>query len=132
MLNLYDKMTDPQVARKIWARNIVGIHGWGLTLETHDPPTVHGGLSGSQILLFLAVDAFLGIERYHTDSQLKMQISQNLREVAASFRRHSFRRLLSEKSPDDIAIGKALDQMVKQLRVSERAPHRWSNDDIDN
>jgi hypothetical protein len=121
MQNLYEKMNDPHVARAIWVRHVSGIHGWGLTLETDDPPVEYGGLSGSQILLFLAVDAFLGIDRYHSDGELKMHISRNTRDVAATIRRYSFRKLLSEKSEDDIAIGKALERMVKQLRVSEIA-----------
>lgn len=119
MQNLYEKMNDPHVSRTIWVRHVSGIHSWGLTLETDDPPVEYGGLSGSQILLFLAVDAFLGIDRYHSDDELKMHISRNMRDVAATIRRYSFRKLLSEKSKDDIAIGKALDGMVKQLRVSE-------------
>ncbi|KAJ6184692.1 hypothetical protein N7519_005993 [Penicillium mononematosum] len=123
MQNLYVKMNDPHVSRAIWVRHISGIHSWGLTLETDDPPVEYGGLSGSQILLFLAVDAFLGIDRYHSDEELKMHISRNMRDFSATIRRYSFRKLLSEKSEDDIAIGKALEGMVKQLR-SFRAVHK--------
>lgn len=118
MQHLYDKMNDPNVARAIWVRHVSGIHSWGLTLETDNPPVEYGGLSGSQILVFLAVDAFLGIDRYHTDEELKMHISRNMRDAAATIRRSSFRKLLSEKFEDDIAIEKALERMVKQLRVS--------------
>ena len=117
MQNLYEKMNDPHVERAIWVRHVSGIHSWGLTLETDEPPVEYGGLSGSQILLFLAVDAFLGINRYHSDGELKMQISRNMRDVAATIRRYSFRNQLSEKSEDDVAIGKMLNRMVKQLRV---------------
>ncbi|KAL2867572.1 uncharacterized protein BJX67DRAFT_371908 [Aspergillus lucknowensis] len=123
MQNLYTKMNDPYVSRAIWVRHVSGIHSWGLTIETDDPPVEYGGLSGSQILLFLAVDAFLGVDRYHSDGELKMHISRNMRDVAAAIRRHSFRRLLSEKSEDDVRIAKALEGMVRQLR-SFRAVHK--------
>jgi hypothetical protein len=119
MLNLFEKMTDAHVSRAVWVRHISGIHGWGLTLETDNPPIVYGGLSGSQILLFLAVDAFLGINCYHSDAQQKMQISRNIRDVAEAIRKYSFRKNLSERSADDVAIEKALQAMIKQLRVSE-------------
>lgn len=116
---VYERMNNPHIARAIWVRHVSGIHSWGLTLEADDPPVEYGGLSGSQSLLFLAVDAFLGIERYHSDSELKMHISGNMRDVAATFRRYSFRKLLTEKSEDDIAIENALRRMVNQLRVSK-------------
>ncbi len=124
MQNLYDKMNDPHVARTIWVRHVSGIHSWGLTLETDDPPVEYGGLSGSQILLFLAVDAFLGIDRYHTDEELRMHISQNMRDVAATIRKTSFRKLLSESIEEDVALEKALGRMVKQLRVSKLKAHQ--------
>ncbi|KAH6645348.1 hypothetical protein BKA67DRAFT_595736 [Truncatella angustata] len=123
LLNLYEKMNDPHVARAIWVRHISGVHSWGLTHETDGSPVEYGGLSGSQILLFLAVDAFLGIDRYHSDDQQKRHISLNLRNVAATIRRYSFRKLLSEKSEDDIALENAFQRMVKQLR-SFRAVHK--------
>ncbi|KAI1745730.1 hypothetical protein F4680DRAFT_443200 [Xylaria scruposa] len=120
---VYERMNDPYIARSIWVRHVSGIHSWGLTLETDDPPVEYGGLSGSQALLFMAVDAFLGINQYHSDSELKMHVSGNMRDVAAAFRRHSFRNLLSEKSEDDIAIRNVLKQMANQLR-SFRAVHK--------
>jgi hypothetical protein len=120
-------MNDPHVARAIWVRHVAGVHSWGLTHETDNPPIEYGGLSGSQILLFLAVDAFAGIDRYHSEDQQKRHISRNLRHVAATIGRHSFRKLLSERSEDDIAIGKAFQRMAKQLRVSKSIAHRKSN-----
>jgi hypothetical protein len=112
-------MNDPHVARSIWVRHVAGVHSWGLTHETDNPPVEYGGLSGSQILLFLAVDAFLGIDRYHQEDQQKRHISRNLRHVATTIGKYSFRNQLSEKSEVDIAIEQTFQRMVKQLRVSK-------------
>lgn len=120
MQMLYEKMHEPNLSRAIWVRHVSGILSWGLTHDVDGSLVAFGGLSGSQILLFLVVDAFLGIDRYHTDAELKMHIPKNMRDVAATMGRYSFRKHLSEKSEDDIAIGKTLTRMVKQLRVSEQ------------
>ncbi|KAI0537875.1 hypothetical protein GGR58DRAFT_513508 [Xylaria digitata] len=120
---VFERMNDPYIARAVWVRHVSGIHSWGLTLETDDPPIEYGGLSGSQALLFISVDAFLGINRYHSDDELKRDISREMRDVATAFRRYSFRRLLSEKSEEDIPIENALKRMVNQLR-SFRAVHK--------
>lgn len=116
--NLYEKMNDPHVARAIWVRHVAGVHSWGLTHEKDNHSVEYGGLSGSQILLFLAIDAFLGIDRYHSEDQQKRHISRNLRGVATTISKHSFRHQLSEKSEQDIAMRKTFQNMVNQLRVS--------------
>ncbi|KAG6358548.1 hypothetical protein INS49_012065 [Diaporthe citri] len=123
LLYLYEKMNEPYVSRAIWVRHVSGVHSWGMTHESDRCPVEYGGLSGSQILLFLAVDAFLGIERYHTNAQHKMHILKNFRNVAETIRRHSFRHQLTGKSDEDVAIENAFQRIIKQLR-SFRAVHK--------
>ncbi|KAI0123701.1 hypothetical protein BJ170DRAFT_598904 [Xylariales sp. AK1849] len=114
--NLYEKMNDPHVARSVWVRHVSGIHSWGATVKSDKSSIEYGGLSGSQILTFLAVDAFLGLAPYQSDGEMKMHISKNMREVCATIRKHSFRGKLSER-PEDAAISEALDRITKQMRT---------------
>lgn len=114
--NLYEKMNNAHVARSIWVRHVSGIHSWGL-IESNENPVEYGGLSGSQILTFLVLDGFLGIDRYHSDHEMKMHISKNMRDLCATFNKYSFRKKLSD-APEDLAIRGVMDRMVKQLRVS--------------
>lgn len=123
LLYLYERMNEPYVSRAIWVRHVSGVHSWGMTHESDRCPVEYGGLSGSQILLFLAVDAFLGIERYHTSAQHKMHISKNFRNVAETIRRCSFRHQLTGKSDEDVAIENAFQRIIKQLRVSKDTAH---------
>ena len=123
MQYLYEHMNEPHVARSVWVRHVSGIHSWGAADASYDNEIEYGGLSGSQILLFLAVDAFLGLYHYHAEDEMKMHISGNMRNVCAVITAHSFRKKLSEKNPHDIALGKVFDQMVKQLRVSLKKLH---------
>lgn len=122
LLYLYEKMNEPYVSRAIWVRHVSGVHSWGMTHEADQCPVEYGGLSGSQIPLFGAVDAFLGIQRYHTNAQHKMQISKNCRNFTEALRRYSFRHQLTGNSDKDVAIENALQQIIKQLRVSPH-PH---------
>lgn len=114
--NLYERMNDPYVVRSVWVRHVSGIHSWGAALESDEKSIEYGGLSGSQILLFLTVDAFLGIGRYHSEDEMKMHISKNMRDLCTVIGKHSFRKQLS-KQPEDLAISEVLDGMIKQLRV---------------
>lgn len=118
--NVYQKMKEPYIARSVWVRYIAGIHGWGMTNKSDKVLTEYGGLSGSQILVFSAVDAFLGLIPYHSEELLEMHVSKNMRDLCDVLGNHSFRNSLSgtEGQEEDTAIRKALDCMVKELRVS--------------
>ncbi len=119
ILYLYDNMNDPNVSRAIWVRHVSGIHSWGLTSDSEHGPIEYGGLSGSQTLIFLSVDAFLGIASYHSDEEIKMHISKNMRNVFAAMQRHCFRPSLAKSgSVEDLAMVEVMDRIVKQMRVS--------------
>ncbi|KAI0867765.1 hypothetical protein GGS24DRAFT_507467 [Hypoxylon argillaceum] len=120
--NIYEHMNDLHVAHSVWAKHISGIHGWAMKLESDKNQVEYGGLSGSQILVFQAVDAFLGLSSYHPDHEIAWHISRNMRFLSTALRVHSFRKRLS-KSHDDASIGTVLDQMIKQLR-NFRSVHR--------
>lgn len=118
ILHLFDNMNEPNVSRAIWVRHVSGIHSWGLTSDTEHGPVEFGGLSGSQTLIFLAVDAFLGIDQYHSEEEIRMHISKNMRNVFAAMKRHCFRPQLAKGgSAEDLAIIEVMDRIVKQMRV---------------
>ncbi|OAQ99174.1 hypothetical protein LLEC1_01748 [Akanthomyces lecanii] len=118
ILYLFDNMNDPNVSRAIWVRHVSGIHSWGLTADSEHGPVEYGGLSGSQTLIFLSVDAFLGIPSYHSDDEIKMHISKNMRNVFAAMQRHCFRPHLAKSgSAEDLAIIEVMDRIVKQMRT---------------
>ncbi|KAH8635156.1 hypothetical protein IG631_10557 [Alternaria alternata] len=62
MDNLHDKM----IAHSVWLSKVQGFRAWGI--DHYDKETdkweTFDGLSGNQVLLFQALDAFLGIEQY--------------------------------------------------------------------
>lgn len=118
------KMNDPHIARAVWARHIGGVHGWAAAAEDESGGGSSysqsvGGLSGSRILLFGVLDAFLGIAPYQPDGgEKEMHMSRNMRRVCMAVEAHSFRGRLGDGAGNE-AIGEALDRGVKQLRVSE-------------
>ncbi|KAJ3493701.1 hypothetical protein NLG97_g4565 [Lecanicillium saksenae] len=118
VLYLYNNMNDPNISRAIWVRHVSGIHSWGLTSDSEHGPVEYGGLSGSQTLIFLAIDAFLGIVSYHSEEEIRMHISKNMREVFAAMKKYCFRSELSKGgSAEDQAIMKVMDRIVKQMRT---------------
>ncbi|KAJ6781024.1 hypothetical protein PWT90_04926 [Aphanocladium album] len=118
MLHLYNNMNDPNVSRAIWVRHVSGIHSWGLTSDSEHGPVEYGGLSGSQTLIFLAIDAFLGIDSYHSDEKVKMHISKNMRNVSAAMEKYCFRPQLAKNgSAEDLAISEVMGRIVKQMRT---------------
>ncbi|ATY62009.1 hypothetical protein A9K55_007092 [Cordyceps militaris] len=118
ILHLYDNMNESNVSRALWVRHVSGIHSWGLTAETEHGPVEYGGLSGSQTLIFLSMDAFIGIPSYHSDEEIRMHISKNMRSVFALMKKHCFRPQLNKSdAAEDLAIVQVMDRIVKQMRT---------------
>ncbi|TQV90868.1 Indoleamine 2,3-dioxygenase [Cordyceps javanica] len=118
ILHLYNNMNEPNVSRAIWVRHVSGIHSWGLTSDSEHGPVEYGGLSGSQTLIFLAMDAFIGVPSYHSEDEIKMHICKNMRNVFAAMKRHCFRPKLEKGgSAEDLAIIEVMDRIVKQMRT---------------
>lgn len=119
ILHLFENMNDPNVSRAIWVRHVSGIHSWGLTSDSEHGPVEYGGLSGSQTLIFLAVDAFLGMPSYHSNEEIRMHISKNMRNVFAAMKKYCFRPDLAKSgAAEDLAISEVMERIVKQMRVS--------------
>jgi len=116
--NLHDK----NIARSIWLSKIQGFFAWGAghynaatgEWEKYD------GLSGNQLLLFQALDAFLGIEQYLSQRDQEMSVPRRQRELCHALRKHSFRERLARMGEDVNVDGILRDfaTILKQLRVN--------------
>jgi hypothetical protein len=123
MDNLHDKM----IAHSVWLSKIQGFQAWGVGHYDTDTDTwdTFDGLSGNQVLLFQALDAFLGIEQYLPLRDMERNLPRRQRELCYALRKHSFRRALSETDKEDKGIADMLqnfEDILKRLRVSRSSP----------
>jgi hypothetical protein len=117
-----DNLHDMIVARSVWLSRIQGFYAWGI--GHYDEGTQDwdkfDGLSGNQVLLFQALDAFLAIEQYLSPRDQERNVSKRQREFCHALRRHSFRAILIETphDADVVEILRNFDEILKRLRVS--------------
>jgi hypothetical protein len=117
-----DNLHDTIVARSVWLSRIQGFYAWGI--GHYDEGTQDwdkfDGLSGNQVLLFHALDAFLGIEQYLSPRDQERNVPKRQREFCHALRRHSFRAILIETphDADVVEILRNFDEILKRLRVS--------------
>jgi hypothetical protein len=118
----FDRLHDKMIARSVWLSRIQGFYAWGVGHydEENDEWEKFDGLSGNQVLLFQALDAFLDIEQYLSSRDQERNVPKNQRQLCHVLRKYSFRRLLSEASHDEheIAIMQSFNEILKKLRVS--------------
>ncbi|KAI0481314.1 hypothetical protein GGR56DRAFT_688989 [Xylariaceae sp. FL0804] len=124
----YDTMSDRTIPKAIWLSRVQGFFGWGVghVDESTGELVRFDGLSGNQILLFQAVDAFLGFEQYLSGRDLERNVPARQRRLCRALRDHSFRDKVSSDSPRDGGeerIAVEIDAMIKQLRLF-RCAHR--------
>ncbi|KAJ4154926.1 hypothetical protein LMH87_000197 [Akanthomyces muscarius] len=60
----YDRLHDQKVARSVWVSHVQGFLGWAAVYQHEQTGEIvkFDGLSGNQMLLFRALDAFLGMD----------------------------------------------------------------------
>jgi hypothetical protein len=119
----FDRLHDKMIARSVWLPYVQGFDGWGLgryNREKQEWEKFHG-LSGNQVLLFQALDAFLGIDQYLSPQDQERNVPKRQRELCGMLRKHSFRGVLNEMTGDEheVAISRSMDEIVKRLRVSD-------------
>ncbi|KAK8139035.1 hypothetical protein PG984_002415 [Apiospora sp. TS-2023a] len=117
----YDRLQDSKVARSVWLSYIQGFQGWGVGRYINNKYIKHDGVSGSHVLFFQALDAFLGLGRYLTDEAMDLYIPRRQRDLCMALREHSIRARLCGK--EDAGIIAGFDKIVDQMRVF-RAAHR--------
>lgn len=115
LLVFYKDLTESRVSHSVWLSYIQGFQAWGVGRMIDGEFIKYDGLSGSHVLLFQALDAFLGMERYLTDENMSRYIPVNQRAICIAFRKHSFRNRL--KGHGDTRIEEAFRKIVNHLRV---------------
>lgn len=118
----YDRMHEQKIARSVWLPHVQGFFAWGVGYmdEASGEWVRFDGLSGNQVLLFQALDAFLGIEPYLSQRDRERNVPARQRALCSVFEKHSFRRQLDDAPQDDNAdrIRAQFDEILKRLRVS--------------
>lgn len=118
----FDNMHDQVIARSVWLSHIQGFQAWGI--GHYDPNTAEwerfDGLSGNQVLLFQALDAFMGIEQYLSSRDQERNVPRRQRDFCHALRKHSFRAKLEALRGDQCVDGmcRDLDGVIVKLRVS--------------
>ncbi|KAK4185422.1 hypothetical protein QBC35DRAFT_503696 [Podospora australis] len=128
----YDRVHDSKIARSVWLRNVQGFYGWGVGSDRREPITTDSagqkewekfdGLSGNQVLLFQALDAFLGLEAYLPKLVQERNVPELQRDFCDVVGKYGFRHLLSDDGIEG-EIKNEFGEIVKRLRVF-RSAHR--------
>ena len=115
----YDRVHDKTIARDAWLSRVQGFYAWGMGVE--DARTgkwiKFDGLSGNQVMLFQAVDAFLGLEVYLSEETRHGNVPRLQREFCDAVARASFRGLLGDEGVEGKIQGE-MGEIVKRMRVS--------------
>lgn len=112
----YDGLVESRVSKEVWLSYVQGFQGWGIGRKINGKFVKYDGISGSHVLFFQALDAFLGIERYLSEELLKRSIPRRQRELCDTLREHCFRLKVKKDSEIDVE----LKRMVQSLKVSTR------------
>ncbi|KAK6084492.1 hypothetical protein SCUP234_03281 [Seiridium cupressi] len=106
---------------------VMGFFAWGA--GSIDDATgefdKYDGLSGNQVLLFQALDAFLGIQPYLSQRDKERNVPARQRALCEIFEKHSFRAKLSEDTNDEVEVRivNEFTEILKRLRMF-RSAHR--------
>lgn len=112
----YDGLVDAKVSRKVWLSYCQGFQGWGVGRVIDGRHVKYDGLSGNHVLIFQAIDAFFGMERYLIDENMIRYIPVRQREFTSVLRRHSIRAQI-EKGEDE-EIRAEIGKLVQAMKVS--------------
>ncbi|KKY32254.1 hypothetical protein UCDDA912_g07795 [Diaporthe ampelina] len=117
----YDRMHEQKIARSVWLPHVQGFFAWGVGHmdEASGEWIRFDGLSGNQVLLFQALDAFLGIEPYLSLRDRERNVPARQRALCSVFEKHSFRRQLNDtpQDADTDRIRAQFDEILKRLRL---------------
>lgn len=116
MMTFYENLHDSKISRKIWLSYIQSFQGWGAGRIINGKFVKYDGLSGNHVLIFQAIDAFLGLERYLTDENMDRYIPVNQRNLCLSLKKHCIRAKLGEGA-EDRAIADEISKILNHMRV---------------
>jgi hypothetical protein len=114
----YDRLHNSVVAHSAWLSHVQGFYAWsaGYVDEATGDWIQFDGLSGNQVVIFQALDAFCGLGRYMDEKTRERNIPTRQRMLVEVLEKHSFRtKLLSSREDSDIA--QEFENIIKRLRV---------------
>ncbi|KAE8149661.1 hypothetical protein BDV25DRAFT_155887 [Aspergillus avenaceus] len=117
----YDGLTASRVSKEVWLSYVQGFQGWGVGRMINGEYVKFDGLSGNHVLIFQALDAFLGIGRYLSDENMDRYIPGRQRDLCVALKKHSFRGKL--KGPMDCQIEEEFKKIVNHMKLF-RSAHR--------
>jgi hypothetical protein len=112
----YDGLVDAKVSRKVWLSYCQGFQGWGVGRVIDGRHVKYDGLSGNHVLIFQAIDAFFGMERYLIDENMIRYIPVRQREFTSVLRRHSIRAQIEKGEYEEFRA--EISKLVQAMRVS--------------
>lgn len=115
LLVFYENLTKSRVSHLVWLSYVQGFQGWGVGRMIDGKFVKYDGLSGSHVLFFQALDAFLGMDRYLTDEHMIRYIPVNQRRLCITFKKYSFRT--KSKEHNDMRIENEFTKIVNCLKV---------------
>lgn len=112
----HSNLIDAKVSKDVWMSYTQGVHGWGAGNIIDGTLVIYNGVSGSHILAFHVLDAFLGIPSYLPKEEMQRYVPTRQREFSAAIRSHCFRDQIDNlKSPH---LCKSTERLVQQFKVS--------------
>jgi hypothetical protein len=117
-----DRTREHIIAHSVWLPHVQGFYAWGVGHYNEEKQewAKYDGLSGNQVLLFQALDAFLGIDQYLSQLDQDRNVPKRQRDMCHALRKYSFRSTLSAQSGNDdkISIMRSMDMIIKRIKVS--------------
>ncbi|KAH6639607.1 hypothetical protein C7974DRAFT_135175 [Boeremia exigua] len=115
----YDNLNESKVSQSVWLSYVQGFQGWGVGKIVDGKFIKYDGLSGNHVLIFQALDAFLGLDRYLTDEDMVRYIPVNQRNLCLALKKNCLR----SKIQGNQALENIFAEIVKKLKVF-RTAHR--------
>lgn len=108
-------LTEQKISKSKWMRFTQGFHGWGLEKVVDNRAVVHNGVSGSHVLVFHVIDAFLGLEPYLPNDEMELYVPLQQRQFSTAVRHSCFRHEVSEDRHPSLYA--RMQQLAQQMRV---------------
>ncbi|KAI5920758.1 hypothetical protein F4810DRAFT_681133 [Camillea tinctor] len=117
----HQQMKESRISRRVWLSYVQGFHGWGLGRWIKNEFVQFNGVSGNHILLFQALDAFLGMEPYLSNEDMVRYIPSGQRSFCRSLKEQCLRGHLDEDK--DLELKEEFNAIVRQMK-QYRVAHR--------
>lgn len=123
----YQYVTDSKISLSVFTAYIQGSHGWAAGEIIDGTYVEYDGTSGANMVMFVMLDYFLGLEPFLKEHDFPKYFSYSQRSFLASIKQHSFTD--ESKNTTDSKISEQFEKISKQLRVSVHQLHGKSASD---